>query len=147
VLSFPLHLRLANSYASQRRRILFAPSLRIRTSGRAFNMSMGGPAYQALTHRSTHAPLATFGPEQLRVCAAALKCRSKMRSIALTHAQQTSGIGAVGLATPSTWRRPSVWRQTGRGQVMAATLIHAGLRAESRIFSGSGQLLRSVRPP
>src|SRR6267142_783145 len=40
--------------------------------GTRINMSMGGPAYQALTHRSTPAPAAAFGAGAAAVCAAPL---------------------------------------------------------------------------
>ena len=61
--------------------------------GTRITMSMGGPAYQAATHRSTHGTAAVFGAGAAAGCAASLNA-DKMRLLLDYTAQQTSGIGA-----------------------------------------------------
>src|SRR5258708_29140927 len=61
--------------------------------GTRITMSMGGPAYQASTHRSTHGTVASFGAGAAAGCAASLSAE-KMRLLLDYTAQQTSGIGA-----------------------------------------------------
>src|SRR5580704_17772962 len=61
--------------------------------GTRITMSMGGPAYQALTHRSSHGTAASFGAGAAAGCAAGLSAE-KMRLLLDYTAQQTSGIGA-----------------------------------------------------
>ena len=56
-------------------------------------MCMGGPGYQAATHRSTHGTVATFGAGAAAGCAAGLRAQ-QMRLLLDYSAQQTSGIGA-----------------------------------------------------
>src|ERR1700738_4735700 len=61
--------------------------------GPRITMSMGGPGYQAATHRSTHGTVAAFGAGAAAGCAAGLSAE-KMRLLLDYTAQQTSGIGA-----------------------------------------------------
>src|ERR1700676_3199831 len=55
-------------------------------------MSMGGPAYQAATHRSTHGTAACFCARAAAGCAASLNETQAVQMLDYT-AQQTSGIG------------------------------------------------------
>src|SRR5258707_308744 len=61
--------------------------------GTRVTMSMGGPGYQAATHRSTHGTVAAFGAGAAAGCAAGLGAQ-QMRLLLDYSAQQTSGIGA-----------------------------------------------------
>ena len=61
--------------------------------GTRVTMSMGGPAYQAATHRSTHGTVAVFAAGAAAGCAASLTAE-QMRLLLDYSAQQTSGIGA-----------------------------------------------------
>src|SRR5712664_4895712 len=61
--------------------------------GTRVSMSLGGPGYQAATHRSTHGTVAAFAAGAAAGCAAGLAAE-QMRLLLDYTAQQTSGIGA-----------------------------------------------------
>src|SRR5260370_42689813 len=61
--------------------------------GTRVTMSMGGPAYQALTHRSTHGTAASFAAAAASGCLAVLNS-TQIRFLLDYAAQQTSGTGA-----------------------------------------------------
>jgi 2-methylcitrate dehydratase PrpD len=113
--------------------------------GPRVTMSMGGPGYQAATHRSTHGTVAAFGAGAAAGCAAGLDA-AKMRLLLDYSAQQTSGIGA--------WSRDSEHMEKaflfgGRpaaGGVMAATLIRSGWSGVDDIFSGSDNFFEALAP-
>src|SRR5580704_13084361 len=113
--------------------------------GSRINMSLGGPAYQAATHRSTHGTAAVFGSGAAAGCAAGLSAE-KMRLLLDYTAQQTSGIGA--------WSRDAEHMEkafvfAGRpasGAVMAATLIHSGWTGVDDIFSGPDNFFEALAP-
>jgi 2-methylcitrate dehydratase PrpD len=114
--------------------------------GTRITMSMGGPAYQALTHRSSHGTAASFGAGAAAGCAAGLSVE-KMRLLLDYTAQQTAGIGA--------WSRDAEHMEkafvfAGRpaaGAVLAAFLIRSGWSGVDDIFFRLGQFLRSFCPP
>src|ERR1700730_6038967 len=114
--------------------------------GTRITMSMGGPAYQALTHRSSHGTAASFGAGAAAGCAAGLSAE-KMRLLLDYTAQQTAGIGA--------WSRDAEHMEkafvfAGRpaaGAVMAATLIHSGWTGVDDIFSGPDNFFEALAPP
>src|SRR5260370_3100451 len=113
--------------------------------GTRINMSMGGPAYQALTHRSTHGTAATFGAGAAAGCAAALNAE-QMRLLLDYTAQQTSGIGAW---SPDAEHMEKAFLFGGKpaaGAVMAATLIHAGWSGVPDIFSGPDNFFEAFAP-
>ena len=113
--------------------------------GTRITMSMGGPAYQALTHRSTHGTAASFGAGAAAGCAAGLSAE-KMRLLLDYTAQQTSGIGA--------WSRDAEHMEkafvfAGRpasGAVLAAFLIRSGWSGVDDIFSGSDNFFEALAP-
>jgi 2-methylcitrate dehydratase PrpD len=113
--------------------------------GTRITMSMGGPAYQALTHRSTHGTAASFGAGAAAGCAAGLSAE-KMRLLLDYTAQQTSGIGA--------WSRDAEHMEkafvfAGRpaaGAVLAAFLIRSGWSGVDDIFSGSDNFFEAFAP-
>jgi 2-methylcitrate dehydratase PrpD len=113
--------------------------------GTRITMSMGGPAYQAVTHRSTHGTVASFGAGAAAGCAAGLSAE-KMRLLLDYTAQQTSGIGA--------WSRDAEHMEkafvfAGRpaaGAVLAAFLIRSGWSGVDDIFSGSDNFFEAFAP-
>jgi 2-methylcitrate dehydratase PrpD len=113
--------------------------------GTRMTMSLGGPAYQALTHRSTHGTAASFGAGAAAGCAAGLSAE-KMRLLLDYTAQQTSGIGA--------WSRDAEHMEkafvfAGRpasGAVLAAFLIRSGWSGVDDIFSGSDNFFEALAP-
>jgi 2-methylcitrate dehydratase PrpD len=113
--------------------------------GTRITMSMGGPAYQALTHRSTHGTAASFGAGAAAGCAAGLSAE-KMRLLLDYTAQQTAGIGA--------WSRDAEHMEkafvfAGRpaaGAVLAAFLIRSGWSGVDDILSGSDNFFEALAP-
>jgi len=113
--------------------------------GTRINMSMGGPAYQALTHRSTHGTAAAFGAGAAAGCAAALNSE-KMRLLLDYTAQQTSGIGAWSRDAEHMEKAFLFGGKPAAGAVMAATLIHAGWSGVPDIFSGPDNFFEAFAP-
>jgi 2-methylcitrate dehydratase PrpD len=113
--------------------------------GTRITMSMGGPAYQTATHRSTHGTAACFGAGAAAGCAAALTA-DKMRLLLDYTAQQTSGIGA--------WSRDAEHMEkaflfAGRpasGGVLSALLIRSGWTGVDDIFSGADNFFEALAP-
>jgi 2-methylcitrate dehydratase PrpD len=108
-------------------------------------MSMGGPAYQAATHRSTHGTAACFCAGAAAGCAAGLN-EAQMRLMLDYTAQQASGIGA--------WSRDAAHMEkaflfAGKPAsiaVLAATLIRSGWSGVEDIFSGSDNFFEAFAP-
>ena len=113
--------------------------------GTRVSMSLGGPAYQAVTHRSTHGTAACFCAGAAAGCAAGLN-EQQMRLMLDYTAQQTSGIGA--------WSRDAAHMEkaflfAGKPAsvaVLAATLIRAGWSGVEDIFSGSDNFYEAFAP-
>src|SRR3984893_8608003 len=113
--------------------------------GTRVSMSLGGPAYQAVTHRSTHGTAACFCAGAAAGCAAGLN-EQQMRLMLDYTAQQTSGIGA--------WSRDAAHMEkaflfAGKPAsvaVLAATLIRAGWSGVEDIFSGSDNFFEAFAP-
>jgi 2-methylcitrate dehydratase PrpD len=113
--------------------------------GTRVSMSLGGPAYQATTHRSTHGTAACFCAGAAAGCAAGLN-ETQMRLMLDYTAQQTSGIGA--------WSRDAAHMEkaflfAGKPAsvaVLAATLIHSGWSGVDDIFSGSDNFYEAFAP-
>jgi 2-methylcitrate dehydratase PrpD len=113
--------------------------------GTRVSMSLGGPSYQALTHRSTHGTAACFCAGAAAACAASLN-EEQMRLMLDYTAQQTSGIGA--------WSRDAAHMEkaflfAGKPAsvaVLAATLIRAGWSGVEDIFSGSDNFYEALAP-
>lgn len=113
--------------------------------GTRISMSMGGPAYQAATHRSTHGTAAAFGAGAAAGCAAALNAE-KMRLLLDYTAQQTSGIGAWSRDAEHMEKAFLFGGKPAAGAVMAATLIQAGWSGVSDIFSGPDNFFEAFAP-
>jgi len=113
--------------------------------GSRLTMSIGGPAYQAATHRSTHGTAAAFGAGAAAGCAAGLNAE-KMRLLLDYTAQQTSGIGA--------WSRDSEHMEKAflfagkpaAGAVLAASLIQSGWTGVQDVFAGSDNFFEALAP-
>jgi 2-methylcitrate dehydratase PrpD len=113
--------------------------------GTRVSMSLGGPAYQATTHRSTHGTAACFCAGAAAGCAAGLN-EEQMRLMLDYTAQQTSGIGA--------WSRDAAHMEkaflfAGKPAsvaVLAATLVRAGWSGVEDIFSGSDNFYEAFAP-
>jgi 2-methylcitrate dehydratase PrpD len=113
--------------------------------GTRINMSMGGPAYQAATHRSTHGTAAAFGAGAAAGCAAALNAE-KMRLMLDYTAQQTSGIGAWSRDAEHMEKAFLFGGKPAAGAVLAATLIQAGWSGVPDIFSGPDNFFEAFAP-
>jgi 2-methylcitrate dehydratase PrpD len=113
--------------------------------GTRITMSMGGPAYQALTHRSTHGTAAAFGAGAAAGCAAALS-PDKMRLLLDYTAQQTSGIGAWSRDAEHMEKAFLFGGKPAAGAVLAATLIQAGWSGVPDIFSGPDNFFEALAP-
>jgi 2-methylcitrate dehydratase PrpD len=113
--------------------------------GTRITMSMGGPAYQAATHRSTHGTAASFGAGAAAGCAAALDAE-KMRLLLDYTAQQTSGIGAWSRDTEHMEKAFLFAGKPAAGAVLAATLIQSGWSGVDDIFSGPDNFFEALAP-
>ena len=113
--------------------------------GARITMSMGGPAYQAATHRSTHGTAAAFGAGAAAGCAAGLSA-DKMRLLLDYSAQQTSGIGAWSRDAEHMEKAFLFGGRPAAGGVMAATLIRSGWSGVEDIFSGPDNFFEALAP-
>ncbi len=113
--------------------------------GTRITMSMGGPAYQAATHRSTHGTAASFGAGAAAGCAAGLSAE-KMRLLLDYTAQQTSGIGAWSRDVEHMEKAFLFAGKPAAGAVMAATLIQSGWSGVDDIFSGPDNFFEALAP-
>jgi 2-methylcitrate dehydratase PrpD len=113
--------------------------------GTRITMSMGGPAYQAATHRSTHGTVASFGAGAAAGCAAGLNAE-QMRLLLDYSAQQTSGIGAWSRDAEHMEKAFLFGGRPASGGVLAALLIRSGWSGVSDIFSGSDNFFEAMAP-
>jgi len=108
-------------------------------------MSMGGPGYQAATHRSTHGTVAAFGAGAAAGCAAGLTTE-RMRLLLDYTAQQTSGIGAWSRDAEHMEKAFLFGGKPAAGAVLAATLIQAGWSGVDDVFSGPDNFFEALAP-
>src|SRR3984893_1820829 len=113
--------------------------------GSRITMSMGGPAYQAATHRSTHGTAAVFGAGAAAGCAAGLNAE-KMRLLLDYTAQQTSGIGAWSRDAEHMKKAFLFAGKPAAGAVLAASLIQSGWTGVQDVFSGSDNFFEAFAP-
>src|ERR1700676_1019242 len=113
--------------------------------GPRITMSMGGPGYQAATHRSTHGTVAAFGAGAAAGCAAGLSAE-KMRLLLDYTAQQTSGIGAWSRDAEHMEKAFLFAGKPAAGAVLAASLIRSGWSGVDDIFSGSDNFFEALAP-
>ena len=113
--------------------------------GTRVSMSLGGPAYQATTHRSTHGTAACFCAGAAAGCAAGLN-EAQMRLMLDYTAQQTSGIGAWSRDAAHMEKAFLVAGKPASVAVLAATLIHSGWSGVEDIFFGSDNFYEALAP-
>ena len=113
--------------------------------GTRVTMSMGGPSYQTLTHRSTHGTAQIFSAAAAAGCAASLGER-QMRYLLDYTAQQSSGIGAWGRDTDHMEKAFVFGGKSAAGGVTAALLVSAGWTGVDDIFSGADNFFEAFAP-
>jgi 2-methylcitrate dehydratase PrpD len=113
--------------------------------GTRVTMSMGGPGYQAATHRSTHGTVASFAAGAAAGCAAALNPQ-QMRYLLDYSAQQTSGIGAWSRDAEHMEKAFLFGGKPAAGGVTAAMMIHAGWTGVDDVFSGPDNFFEALAP-
>ena len=113
--------------------------------GPRVTMSMGGPAYQAATHRSTHGTVATFAAAAAAGCAAGLNAR-QFRFLLDYAAQQTSGIGAWARDAEHMEKAFLFGGKPASGGVATAMLIRSGWTGVDDVFSGSDNFFEAYAP-
>ena len=113
--------------------------------GPRISMSMGGPAYQAATHRSTHGTVAAFAAGAAAGCAAGLNAQ-QMRFLLDYTAQQSSGIGAWARDAEHMEKAFLFAGKPAAGAVTTAILLHSGWTGVDDIFSGSDNFFDAYAP-
>ena len=140
----PAALALGEQFGAQGMHFLRAVALGYDVGTRV-TMSMGGPSYQALTHRSTHGTAQIFSAAAAAGCAARLDER-QMRYLLDYTAQQSSGIGAWGRDTDHMEKAFVFGGKSAAGGVTAALLVHAGWTGVDDIFSGADNFFEAFAP-
>lgn len=113
--------------------------------GPRVTMSMGGLAYQASTHRSTHGTVAVFAAGAAAGCAAGLNAQ-QMRFLLDYTAQQSSGIGAWARDAEHMEKAFLFGGKPAAGGVTTAMLIHSGWTGVDDIFSGPDNFFDAYAP-
>jgi 2-methylcitrate dehydratase PrpD len=113
--------------------------------GTRISMSLGGPGYQAATHRSTHGTAACFCAGAAAGCAAALGAE-QMRLLLDYTAQQTSGIGAWSRDAEHMEKAFLFAGKPAGVAVLTASLIRSGWSGVEDIFSGSDNFYEALAP-
>ena len=113
--------------------------------GTRVSMSLGGPGYQAATHRSTHGTAACFCAGAAAGCAASLSAE-QMRLMLDYTAQQTSGIGAWSRDAEHMEKAFLFAGKPAGVAVLTASLIRSGWSGVEDIFSGSDNFYEALAP-
>jgi 2-methylcitrate dehydratase PrpD len=113
--------------------------------GTRVSMSLGGPGYQAATHRSTHGTAACFCAGAAAGCAAGLN-EQQMRLLLDYTAQQTSGIGAWSRDAEHMEKAFLFAGKPASVAVLTASLIRSGWSGVEDIFSGSDNFYEALAP-
>lgn len=113
--------------------------------GTRVSMSLGGPGYQAATHRSTHGTAACFCAGAAAGCAAGLSA-DQMRLVLDYTAQQASGIGAWSRDAEHMEKAFLFAGKPASVAVLAASLIRSGWSGVEDIFSGSDNFYEAFAP-
>src|SRR6266403_2203445 len=113
--------------------------------GTRVSMSLGGPGYQAATHRSTHGTAACFCAGAAAGCAAGLSAE-QMRLLLDYTAQQTSGIGAWSRDAEHMEKAFLFAGKPAGVAVLTASIIRSGWSGVEDIFSGSDNLYEALAP-
>src|SRR6266849_5616172 len=113
--------------------------------GTRVTMSMGGPGYQAATHRSTHGTVAVFAAGAAAGCAAGLNAQ-QMRLLLDYSAQQTSGIGAWTRDAEHMEKAFLFGGKPAAGAVTVAFLVRSGWTGVDDVFSGPDNFFEALAP-
>jgi 2-methylcitrate dehydratase PrpD len=113
--------------------------------GPRVTMSMGGPAYQAATHRSTHGTVAVFAAAAAAGCAAGLNAQ-QFRFLLDYSAQQASGIGAWTRDVEHMEKAFLFGGRPAAAGVATAMLIHSGWTGVDDVFSGPDSFFDAYAP-
>jgi len=113
--------------------------------GPRVTMSMGGAAYQAATHRSTHGTVATFAAVAAAGCAGGLD-EKQFRFLLDYASQQTSGIGAWARDTEHMEKAFLFGGRPAAAGVATAMLIRSGWTGVDDVFSGSDNFFDAYAP-
>jgi 2-methylcitrate dehydratase PrpD len=113
--------------------------------GTRVSMSLGGPGYQAATHRSTHGAAACFCAGAAAGCSAGLSAE-QMRLMLDYTAQQTSGIGAWSRDAEHMEKAFLFAGKPAGVAVLTASLIRSGWSGVEDIFSGSDNFYEALAP-
>ena len=113
--------------------------------GARVSMSLGGPGYQAATHRSTHGTAACFCAGAAAGCAAGLSAE-QMRLLLDYTTQQTSGIGAWSRDAEHMEKAFLFAGKPAGVAVLTASIIRSGWSGVEDIFSGSDNFYEALAP-
>jgi len=113
--------------------------------GPRVSMTLGGPDFTNLSHRSTHSVAGTFGASAAAGCAASLTAQ-QIRWLLDYAAQQASGIAS--------WQRDTDHMEKGfvfagmpaRNGITGALLVQAGWTGIDDVFSGADNFLQANAP-
>jgi 2-methylcitrate dehydratase PrpD len=113
--------------------------------GTRVTMSLGGPSYQTLTHRSNHGTAGIFCAAAAAGCAAGLAAR-EMRFLLDYTAQQSAGFGAWGRDAEHFEKAFVFGGKSAAGGVTAALLVRAGWTGVDDVFSGADNFFEAFAP-
>lgn len=113
--------------------------------GPRVTMSMGGPAYQASTHRSTHGTVAAFAAGASAGSAAGLNAQ-QMRFLLDYSAQQSSGIGAWSRDVEHMEKAFLFGGKPAAAGVTTAMLTRSGWTGVDDVFSGPDNFFDAYAP-
>ena len=113
--------------------------------GTRVSMSLGGPGYQAATHRSTHGTAACFCAGAAAGCAAGLSAE-QMRLLLDYTTQQTSGIAAWSRDAEHMEKAFLFAGKPAGVAVLTASIIRSGWSGVEDIFSGSDNFYEALAP-
>jgi 2-methylcitrate dehydratase PrpD len=113
--------------------------------GTRVTMTLGGQAFEAGSHWSTHSIAPLFGAAAAASCAAGLKAQ-QMRWMLGYTAQQSSGLGAWNRDTEHIQKAFLFGGMTARNGVTSALLVHSGWTGVDDIFSGKDNFFAAYNP-
>ena len=113
--------------------------------GPRVTMSLGGPAYQVATHRSTHGTVAAFAAAAAAGCAAGLNTQ-QFRFLLDYAAQQASGIGAWARDAEHMEKAFLFGGKPAAAGAATAMLIRSGWTGVDDVFSGSDNFFDAYAP-
>src|SRR5258707_4207978 len=114
--------------------------------GTPVSMRLGGPGYQAATHRSTHGTAACFCAGAAAGCAAGLSAE-QMRLLLDYTTQQTSGIGAWSRDAEHMEKAFLFAGKPAGVAVLTALIIPSGWSGVEEILFRSEHFLQALSPP